>query len=70
MIQLSKTRASWWGKGKTITQIVAIVALLINNFPFSYINFPFDIIMTWVAVLFTVVSGVDYIRINKHILRG
>ncbi|TCP96803.1 hypothetical protein EDD79_104920, partial [Serpentinicella alkaliphila] len=25
---------------------------------------------TWVAVLFTVVSGVDYIRINKHILRG
>lgn len=62
--------ASLWGKLKTITQIVAIVALLINNFPFSYINFPFDTIMVWVAVTFTVISGIDYIRINKHILKG
>lgn len=62
--------ASWWGKAKTVTQITAIIALLLNNFPFNYINFPFDVIMTWVAVIFTVVSGVDYIRINKHILKG
>ncbi|MCC5909857.1 MAG: CDP-diacylglycerol--glycerol-3-phosphate 3-phosphatidyltransferase [Clostridiaceae bacterium] len=61
--------ASWWGKLKTITQIVAIVVVLIDNFPFKYINFPFDTIMVWVAVIFTVVSGIDYIRINKHILK-
>ncbi|MDR5658131.1 CDP-diacylglycerol--glycerol-3-phosphate 3-phosphatidyltransferase [Serpentinicella sp. ANB-PHB4] len=62
--------ASWWGKMKTVTQIVAIIALLINNYPFSYINFPFDVYMTWVAVFFTVISGIDYIRINKHILKS
>lgn len=61
--------ASWWGKFKTITQIIAIIAILIDNFPFKYINFPFDMIMIWVAVIFTVVSGIDYIRINKHILK-
>lgn len=61
--------ASWWGKAKTITQIIAIIAMLLNNFPFNYINFPFDILMMYVAVIFTIVSGVDYIRINKHILK-
>ncbi|SES68891.1 CDP-diacylglycerol--glycerol-3-phosphate 3-phosphatidyltransferase [Natronincola peptidivorans] len=61
--------ASWWGKLKTITQIVAIIAILVDNFPFKYINFPFDTIMVWVAVIFTIISGVDYIRINKHILK-
>ncbi|SDK47581.1 CDP-diacylglycerol--glycerol-3-phosphate 3-phosphatidyltransferase [Natronincola ferrireducens] len=61
--------ASWWGKLKTITQIVAIIVILIDNFPFKYINFPFDVIMIWVAVIFTIISGVDYILINKHILK-
>lgn len=61
--------ASWWGKLKTITQIVAIISILIDNFPFKYINFPFDTIMIWVAVIFTVISGIDYIKINKHILK-
>lgn len=61
--------ASWWGKAKTIFQIIAIISLLINNFPFSYVNFPFDTIMIWVAVVFTIVSGVDYIIINMDILK-
>lgn len=61
--------ASWWGKVKTITQIIAIVSVLINNFPFRYINFPFDTIMIWLAVIFTVISGMDYLRMNKHILK-
>lgn len=61
--------ASWWGKAKTIFQIIAIVSLLINNFPFSYINFPFDIIMMWTAVIFTIISGVHYIIINIDILK-
>lgn len=60
--------ASWWGKIKTITQIVAIVALLINNFPFSYIDFPFDIITLYISVVITIISGVDYIYKNKTVL--
>lgn len=61
--------ASWWGKAKTISQITAIIAILLNNFPFNHINFPFDIIMMWISVIFTIVSGVDYIIINKDILK-
>lgn len=61
--------ASWWGKAKTIFQIIAIISFLINNFPFSYINFPFDTIVMWIAVVFTIISGVDYIIINIDILR-
>lgn len=59
--------ASWWGKFKTITQIVAIVALLINNFPFSFlpVQIPFDTIMLYIAVAITIISGVDYINKNK-----
>ncbi|ABR48811.1 CDP-diacylglycerol--glycerol-3-phosphate 3-phosphatidyltransferase [Alkaliphilus metalliredigens QYMF] len=61
--------ASWWGKAKTITQILAIIFILLDNFPFHYINFPFDVIMLWVAVIFTIISGIDYLRINKHVLK-
>jgi len=59
--------ANWWGKIKTITQIVAIIALLINNYPFSLINFPFDRIAVVLAVIFTIISGVDYIYINRKV---
>ena len=33
--------ASKWGKAKTAAQITAIIALLINNFPFTFLHFPF-----------------------------
>ncbi|MBU5437645.1 CDP-diacylglycerol--glycerol-3-phosphate 3-phosphatidyltransferase [Tissierella sp. MSJ-40] len=61
--------ASPLGKFKTITQLIAIIALLINNFPFSYISLPFDLIMLYVSLFFTIISGIDYIYKNKHVLR-
>lgn len=57
--------ASWWGKFKTISQIFAIVVLLLNNYPFSIINFPMDSIAVALALIFTVVSGADYLIKNK-----
>ena len=59
--------ANWWGKIKTITQIVAIVSLLLNNYPFSLINFTFDRISVALAVIFTIISGIDYVYINKEV---
>ncbi|MEO3945028.1 CDP-diacylglycerol--glycerol-3-phosphate 3-phosphatidyltransferase [Gorillibacterium sp. CAU 1737] len=59
--------ASKWGKWKTATQITAIIALLLNNFPFAFINFPFDEISMWVAVVITIYSGVDYFVKNKEL---
>ncbi|MFC2950047.1 CDP-diacylglycerol--glycerol-3-phosphate 3-phosphatidyltransferase [Virgibacillus sediminis] len=61
--------ASSMGKLKTVTQIVAISALLLHNFPFSYIGFPFDMIMLYAALFFTVYSGVDYFIKNWHVMR-
>lgn len=59
--------ASNLGKIKTTTQIIAIILLLLHNFPF-YDAFPLDRIMEWTAVVFTVWSGVDYIVKNKQVL--
>lgn len=60
--------ASKLGKIKTITQLIAIIALLLNNWPFKHINFPFDQIMIYVAVFTTILSGIDYIYKNKQVL--
>lgn len=60
--------ASSLGKLKTIMQIVAIVSLMLNNVPFSTIAFPFSMIATWLAVIITVVSGVDYFYKNRKIV--
>jgi len=48
------------GKIKTVTQVIAIIALLLNNYPFSFINFPFAYIALTLAVVFTLWSGFNY----------
>lgn len=60
--------ASRLAKWKTATQIVTMVALMINNFPFSIIGFPFDLLMVYVMVGVTVLSGIDYFVKNKHVI--
>ncbi len=60
--------ASKWGKWKTGVQITAIIALLINNFPFYFINIPFDIIISWIAAIITIYSGIDYFNKNKDVI--
>jgi CDP-diacylglycerol--glycerol-3-phosphate 3-phosphatidyltransferase len=58
------------GKIKTVIQIVAIVALLINNFPFVFLGIPFDIIAIWAAAAITIYSGIEYFVKNRHLLDG
>jgi len=58
------------GKVKTITQIVAIVAVLIHDFPFSFIGFPFGQIAIYGAVLFTIWSGVNYFYQARKVLKA
>ncbi len=57
--------ASWLGKTKTITQCVAIIMIMLDDFIISILGFPLGMIVMWVSVLFTVWSGVDYIIKNK-----
>ncbi|MNZ84731.1 CDP-diacylglycerol--glycerol-3-phosphate 3-phosphatidyltransferase [compost metagenome] len=68
LLEGSVIAASKWGKAKTITQIIAISALLLNNFPFEWLNIPFADIAIWVATLITIYSGIDYFVKNKSVL--
>lgn len=61
--------ASGLGKLKTIIQIVAICAVMLNNFPFGIIGIPFDFIAMWIAVLITIFSGIDYFLKNKNVIQ-
>lgn len=62
--------ASVWGKLKTISQMVAIVLLLLQNWPFEMLKVPMDMIMLWIAVIMTILSGVDYIIKSKDVFKG
>lgn len=74
--------ASWWGKIKTVTQIIAIVLLLIkvnigtSKYLYDLINNNtllkqfFDIVPTIflaLAVIITIISGIDYFIKNKKV---
>lgn len=60
--------ASPLGKVKTVVQIVAIISLMLNNVPFSIFSFPFALIATWIAVILTIVSGIDYFYKNRKLV--
>ena len=57
------------GKIKTITQMIAIPLLILENWPFSLLNFnlPMDTIFLWIALIMTIVSGIEYIAKNKKL---
>ncbi|QTH45836.1 CDP-diacylglycerol--glycerol-3-phosphate 3-phosphatidyltransferase [Cohnella sp. LGH] len=60
--------ASKWGKWKTAIQITMIIVLLLNNFPFNFIDLRIDLVVVWAAVLITVYSGIDYFLKNKNLI--
>ncbi|MBA9086056.1 CDP-diacylglycerol--glycerol-3-phosphate 3-phosphatidyltransferase [Fontibacillus solani] len=68
LLEGSVIAASKWGKAKTVTQIIAISALLLNNFPFEWLNIPFADIAIWLAAIITIYSGIDYFVKNKNVL--
>jgi len=52
--------ASKLGKYKTISQIIAIVAILINEFILNLLGFSLGQYLLYIAVFFTLYSGIDY----------
>ncbi|HHV19594.1 MAG TPA: CDP-diacylglycerol--glycerol-3-phosphate 3-phosphatidyltransferase [Thermoanaerobacterales bacterium] len=58
--------ASYLGKFKTTVQIIAVVSLLLDNYPFHLINFPFSYVTLYIALILTVASGLDYL--NKSLV--
>lgn len=63
--------ASKLGKYKTVSQIVAIVAILIDDIIINFIGIPLGDYLLYIAVFFTVYSGLDYfIKAGKLIKVG
>lgn len=62
--------AGQWGKAKTTMQMIAILLLLANNYPFSMINIRMDLITLYVAAALTVISGVEYVYRNREIFKS
>lgn len=63
--------ASKLGKIKTVSQIIAIVAIILNDFFVKIIGIPFNIgeILIYIAVFFTIWSGVDYFMSGWRVLK-
>lgn len=57
--------ASYWGKFKTVFQMVMICLMIAN---ISAIKIVTDIVM-WIALILTVVSLVDYLVKNKDVMK-
>ena len=64
--------ASMWGKLKTVTQMVAIIVAMLllpiqNTFLGVHPKLISDILI-WISVVFTIISGVDYIAKNWNLM--
>lgn len=58
------------GKLKLVLQVVAITAVLLGNFPFSYITgLQIDMVIMLAAVALTAYSGYRYLRNNYQLLQ-
>ena len=57
------------GKIKTATQMLAIIFLLADNFPFAWTSFPLGEILLYVSLFFTIYSGFDYFYNARHIFK-
>ena len=57
--------ASWWGKFKTVSQMIMIILLIAN---LGGVFTVLENLFMWIALILTVVSLVDYIWKNKKVL--
>lgn len=64
--------ASFWGKFKTVTQMISIiVGILLMCLPFVPVNAANIIteVLVWICVFFTVLSGVEYVAKNWKLMK-
>lgn len=57
--------ASYWGKFKTVSQMLMIILMIVDIAALSFLTQ----IMMWIALILTVVSLVDYLIKNKDVLK-
>ena len=67
LIELDRLAACYWGKFKTTFQMLMVIVLILDiQMPFFQI---LGTVLTYVALILTVVSLIDYIVKNKDVLK-
>lgn len=62
--------ASIWGKAKTVSQIVAIIAIMLDMMvPLSIGNFNTTMYLFGLATVLTLISGIDYFAKSFHMMK-
>ena len=56
--------ASYWGKFKTVFQMVMIILMIAD---IAALNIVTQIVM-WIALILTIVSLIDYLKKNWHVM--
>ena len=57
------------GKLKTISQLLAIILILLGNPIFNSIGFELDYILLWISVILTILSGLEYFKNSLHVFK-
>lgn len=57
------------GKIKTVTQMLAVIFLLSDNFPFAGTSLPIGDILLYISLFFTIYSGIDYFYNARDIFK-
>ena len=57
------------GKLKTISQLVAIILILLGNPIFNTIGFKLDYILLWISVILTILSGIEYFKNSLYVFK-
>jgi len=60
--------ASKLGKIKTVSQVIAISAILLHDWPLSLIGIHIGQPFLYIALFFTVISGLDYLLKARKLL--
>ena len=58
--------ASWWGKLKTISQMITVILLIINIEQLAIL----EAVMIWIMTILTIISMIDYLIKNRKVLEG
>ena len=60
--------AGYLGKVKTVSQMLAIILILLHNLPFELFNLDIASFLLVLATIFAIISGIQYYIMNKDII--
>ncbi len=56
------------GKIKTVSQMLCIILILLNNLPFELIGLPVADVLLWFSTIISVLGGIDYFNQAKSVI--